>query len=605
LYPIAVSSKSLEGVAPGATVADVTQGTSPGNFGWLTWTGDNGVGSLVTSLTPPGDSQTYTNPDDPADHVVSVGDRVRGRAGVSNSSKVRDALDDLKRLDVVLPVWDQAAGGGSNATYRVSGFAAVRLLSYDLPRGRVSVRYIARASCTPTPVGQDVKVTTAEDTPVVVALSASTEQDSDLSFMVTAPAHGGLGAISKPDCTRSGGLTTCTARVTYTPPANYSGPDSFTFRAKAGSLESAAAAAAITVTPVNDPPAATPDSKSTDEGRVLSFSASDLTANDSPGPPDEAAQALTVEPVFALAGTTGTVALAGTTVTYTPAPGFSGTDTFGYRACDNGLTGAAPDPQCADSTVTVAVRRVNRAPVATDVDVTVAEDATAPLTLAATDPDVDPLTFTVVGPPAHGSLSGTEASRTYTPGPDFFGADSFTFRAGDGALDSNVATVRVVVTEVNDPPVAGADAKATDRDRPLSFPAAHLIGNDTPGPANEAPQSLTVTQADELPATTGQVALSGTTVDYVPAPGFVGTDSFGYRVCDNGTTAGVLAPLCADGTVTVDVSVPVNRPPVASDSAVTTAEDTALTVTPSVTDPDGDTYSLSVLTPPANGTIGP
>ncbi len=56
-----------------------------GNFGLLTWTGSPGEEALVTSLTPPGDSETYVNPDDPADHEVSVGDWIHGKPGVSNS----------------------------------------------------------------------------------------------------------------------------------------------------------------------------------------------------------------------------------------------------------------------------------------------------------------------------------------------------------------------------------------------------------------------------------------------------------------------------------------------------------------------------------------
>ena len=62
----------LNGVQPGDILPDILNGTQPGNFGWLTWTGDNGLPALVTSLTPPGDSHTYINPNDPLDHIVSI-----------------------------------------------------------------------------------------------------------------------------------------------------------------------------------------------------------------------------------------------------------------------------------------------------------------------------------------------------------------------------------------------------------------------------------------------------------------------------------------------------------------------------------------------------
>jgi hypothetical protein len=47
------------------------------------------------------------------------------------------------------------------------------------------------------------------------------------------------------------------------------------------------------------------------------------------------------------------------------------------------------------------------------------------------------------------------ANCTYvTTDPNYNGPDSFTFRANDGELDSNLATITVTVTPVNDPPVA-------------------------------------------------------------------------------------------------------------------------------------------------------
>ena len=59
---------------------------------------------LVTSLTPPGDSYTYINPGSPADHVVSIGDWVQDRPGVANSGIVREALDSLKTVNIVIPI---------------------------------------------------------------------------------------------------------------------------------------------------------------------------------------------------------------------------------------------------------------------------------------------------------------------------------------------------------------------------------------------------------------------------------------------------------------------------------------------------------------------
>ena len=85
----------------------------------------------------------------------------------------------------------------------------------------------------------------------------------------------------------------------------------------------------------------------------------------------------------------------------------------------------------------------NAPPVAADQSVTTAEDTAAGITLSATDPDNDPLTYAITTAPAHGTLSGTAPNLTYTPVADYSGSDSFTFKANDGQLDSNTATVSI------------------------------------------------------------------------------------------------------------------------------------------------------------------
>ena len=87
------------------------------------------------------------------------------------------------------------------------------------------------------------------------------------------------------------------------------------------------------------------------------------------------------------------------------------------------------------------------APVANDLSATIAQGTTATIGLVATDPDGDPLTFSVVAGPSHGSLSPIAGSQvTYTPNTGYSGPDSFTFKANDGQADSNVATVSLAVT---------------------------------------------------------------------------------------------------------------------------------------------------------------
>ena len=136
------------GRSVGSIVTNISNGSQPGNFGWLTWAGSPSVPTLVSSLTPPGNSATYVNPDASTDHQVSVGDWIQSTAGVSDSKNVRDALDVLTGVDVIVPVWNQTRGQGGTAAYRVSAFARVRLLSYQLPNAnRITVRFLGYTTC--------------------------------------------------------------------------------------------------------------------------------------------------------------------------------------------------------------------------------------------------------------------------------------------------------------------------------------------------------------------------------------------------------------------------------------------------------------------------
>jgi DNA/RNA endonuclease G (NUC1) len=232
------------------------------------------------------------------------------------------------------------------------------------------------------------------------------------------------------------------------------------------------------------------------------------------------------------------------------------------------------------------------------------EDAEKSFTLQAANPGSNSLTYTIVSGPSHGSLSGSGANQTYTPAPDFNGSDSFTFKVSDGARVSRTATMTITVFEVNDAPVANADAKSTDEDAALSFPASDLTANDT---TSEAGETLTVSSVSAGADTHGTVTLAGGVVTYTPVANYHGAASFTYEVCDNGVTRGQSAPQCASAIVDVTVSS-VNDAPTASLSAPSTSvEGSAVSATVSTDDLDGDSLSISWTVtkdgaPFANGT---
>ena len=97
----------------------------------------------------------------------------------------------------------------------------------------------------------------------------------------------------------------------------------------------------------------------------------------------------------------------------------------------------------ATAVVSITVTPVNDAPIADGQSVVTPEDASLNIILTASDEEGDTLSYVVLSAPINGTLSGTAPNLTYTPSPNFNGADSFTFKVNDGLVDSAVATVKL------------------------------------------------------------------------------------------------------------------------------------------------------------------
>ena len=167
----------------------------------------------------------------------------------------------------------------------------------------------------------------------------------------------------------------------------------------------------------------------------------------------------------------------------------------------------------------------NVAPVANDQSVAVSVDTTADIALSYTDTDgPGPYTFTIVQQPSNGALSSVQGGQvTYTPITGFTGSDGFQWKVNDGLNDSNVAAVSILVNSTgNQPPMAQDQSVTTTIDTPVDI---QLLHTDADGPG---PYAITVTQ---LPV---NGTLSGTDNDrvYTPDAGFVGSDSFRWKVND-------------------------------------------------------------------------
>ncbi len=162
----------------------------------------------------------------------------------------------------------------------------------------------------------------------------------------------------------------------------------------------------------------------------------------------------------------GTVTLnADGSFTYTPAANFNGTDSFTYTASDGTAVSNV-------ATVTITVTGVNDAPVAVNDTASTTEETAVSGNVLGNDTDVDPgttLTATLGASPTNGTVTlNADGSFTYTPNANFNGTDSFTYTASDGTAVSNVATVTITVTGVNDAPVAAQRRGVDDGRRPRS-----------------------------------------------------------------------------------------------------------------------------------------
>ncbi len=273
---------------------------------------------------------------------------------------------------------------------------------------------IVTISFNAAPVAEDMEVSTDEDTAVDITLNVSDANEDPLTAeILTEPLHGTY---------EIDGLV-----VTYTPEANYNGPDSFTYKVSDGELDSNIATVSITVTPVNDAPVANDMTETTaeDTPKVITVNASDIDGD-----------TLTAEIMTGPAN--GSVSVNGLEVTYTPSENWYGEDIFTYRVSDG-------EANSNIATVTITVTPVNDAPVAESFEVDLQENGSMTFTLLASDVDGDTLTFSIISEPAHGILECTGVNCTYTPNLHWFGTDSFIFKANDGLLDSNEATVTLNV----------------------------------------------------------------------------------------------------------------------------------------------------------------
>ncbi|MTD16653.1 tandem-95 repeat protein [Nakamurella sp. YIM 132087] len=390
-----------------------------------------------------------------------------------------------------------------------------------------------------------------------------------------------------------------TGIITYTPATGYTGPDSFTYTVCDTSTPTpVCGTATISVLVIGNAVTARPDTASTAQNTPVTTTVlSNDTVSAGGQPLDPASVTVTTAPLH---GTT-TVNPTGT-ITYTPAAGFSGTDTYTYRVCDT----STPTPVCGSAAVTVSVGTNTVNAVSDTASTTPTTPVTTPVLANDTTPPggapLDPASVTVTSAPAHGTttVNTTTGAVTYTPATGFSGTDSYTYRVCDTSNPTPVCdTAIVTITVTNTVTAAPDNGGSTPQNTPKTI---DVLANDTvaPGGAPLNPASVTV----PTPPAHGTVTVDPTTgaITYTPAAGYSGTDTFTYRVCDTTTPT----PVCSTAAVTITVGA---NTVTATDDSATTTPVTPVTVQVLTNDtitPNGaplDPSSVTITSTPTHGTV--
>ncbi|WKW45959.1 Ig-like domain-containing protein [Myroides sp. JBRI-B21084] len=442
---------------------------------------------------------------------------------------------------------------------------------------------------------------TYENTPVSGSVSTN---DSD--------PQGHTQTVTPSTTTTAEGTLVLNANGTYTftPAAGFTGTFVHTYTVCDSGTPQACDTATLTIEVMPDPSdptspndvVANNDTATTPEGQPVTI---DVKANDF----DPNGDAFEIDPTSITQPANGTVTVnPDGTITYTPNPGFEGTDTFTYTVCDD----ATPTPACDTATVSVNVVPANNTNETYANDDAYNGDQYQPITGSVLDNDTDPddnatgniQTVKSNTQPAHGSVQmNPDGTFTYTPTPgdEYTGPLSFTYEVCDNGNPQacDIATVYLTINPANET-LAVNDINNTYENTPVS-------GSVSTNDSDPQGHTQTVTPSTTTTAEGTLVLNANGTYTFTPAAGFTGTFVHTYTVCDSGTPQA-----CDTATLTIEVMPDPSDPTspndvVANNDTATTPEGQPVTIDVKANDfdPNGDAFEIdpTSITQPANGTV--
>jgi len=328
-----------------------------------------------------------------------------------------------------------------------------------------------------------------------VAVNAGSSTAIDLSGSITG-VYTSVSVVTPP--TNGSASAGAGATINYTPNPGFVGNDSFTYRATGPGGNSNTSTVTVSVIPP-PPPGSTPLAVTT------AFNTSTVI---------NIGQALTGSFIRAIIITepiNGTATVNGTVITYTPKPGFFGTDTLAFAGL--GLGGISPTQIL---TITVAPPGP---PTVSSREVSVPFNTAVPIDLSGSVSGAS-TGLSITTQPAHGTVTLSGNIATYRPANNYTGADSFAFAATGPGGTSAPATVSLTVQTA--PPVAAATTMAVALNGSGTIDLQPFISGS----------GITGVAITTQPAH-GTATVSGTKVTYAPSRDFFGTDTFRYVAFGN------------------------------------------------------------------------
>lgn len=346
------------------------------------------------------------------------------------------------------------------------------------------------------PVANDDRALTFEDRPVSIDVLAN-DKDADSDLLT----------IANVGVATDGTVSLADNKIIFQPKSGFNGTNGFLYWISDGTAPPQQASVVVIVRPLNNAPVARPQSivMNRNTSKDIIYLADDVEGD-----------SLTFRIIRGPAN--GELFSYPTLGSYTPRKGYSGSDSFTYKASDGLL-------ESGEATVEITILNTNNPPVASKLDLMTRVNQAVSITLTATDYDDDPVTFQILAQPAHGLLVGSASNYIYTPRLDYLGKDEFTYTVSDGASETT-GKVSIETTDKNTAPGANVKFVKTTPNTPVTIV---LSGAD----AESNPLTFALTSQPKHGTLEGDLPY----LTFTPQQDYVGPDRLRFTVSDGEFTS--------------------------------------------------------------------